>query len=204
MSGMAKFFIYRHYIIMINLKTRTLPQNLVDVLADFKGSGAFRVNEKLRGIVKEPLTKSERAIVEGFQVLPRETLQEDAFVYRGVMDSYDFLPLEALKPGAVFSEKGFTSVSPFDVTALLFKGLRGILERIRLPQGTKVIDIDSLLEANRPELLSKAHPKHELVLLPNQNFRVLDFSDSDYIDSESITHSLRENGHLGLFNMELL
>lgn len=199
----------------IGKKAAELPQNLLQALKNYKGSHSYTVNEKLRGVCHEPLTSEERDIVELFPQAPMVTLPEDKFVFRGVGISHDFNPLEALKPGEIFTEKGFTSISKFKATAKLFRYSSGIMEKILLPKGTKFIDIDAVLKANLNRLyklddmfasaVENIH-KHEWILLPNKKFEVLDYSPvktyNYFTDSDGITHKFDDGGR-GIFNLAL-
>lgn len=196
----------------ITFKSRNLDNDLVEIIKDFKTGTAYRVNEKLREVNKLPLTSEEKAIVVGFPLLPKKVLLRDTYVYRGVGESCDFSPLKSIIPGEMFIEKGFTSVSPFRHVAKTFRYSMGVLEKILLPMGTEVIDIDSLLKANTSKLPTevaqtvKVQPKHEWVLLPGASYKVLDYSDKKtyFYVSDGLKKYKMSDGGIGMFNLLLI
>ncbi len=166
---------------VVTFKSKLLSKEAVDAIKDFKLGRVYEINEKLRGLKPESLTLAEQEIISQLSLLPQKILSKDTYVYRGVCRKYNFNPFDTLKVGTIFLEKGFTSLAPLKRVAKLFRHGDGILEKILLPKGTKVLDIDSLLKRNASQLpddiarIVKRQAKHEWVLMPNSNYKVIDF-----------------------------
>lgn len=202
----------------IAFKSRcSLEPNVVESIKAFKSGAVYKINEKLRGINIEPLASEEEKLINDLTLLPRKVLSKDTYVYRGVGDSYNFDPVETLKgfmhSGQPFEEKGFTSTSPIMSVAKKFQYARGVLERILLPKGTEVVNIDSLLLQNIYKLSDEdfinittrlKRPRHEWVLLPNAKYNITSFSDKNkyvyWVDSNGKRHKFIDNC-IGIFDL---
>lgn len=181
----------------------SISQDLLKALRGYKCGDYYFVNRKLRGLVTKDFTDDERAIIDLLPNAPQARLTEDVFVYRGLGHNPEFNALDEFKPGEIYTEKGFTSTSPILKNVKGYLARKGILQKILLPKGTKVIDIDTLLKANleRLEMIDSFTAKslqkekeHEWILLPNNKFKVLDYSP---VTQEN------EDGCQGVFNLVL-
>jgi len=164
-----------------------LTKQAVESMKHFKDGGAYKINRKLRGLDKRSLTAAEKKIIADMESLPKRVLRKDTFVYRGIGTSFDFDPVSSLKVGKPFLEKGFSSVSTIKDVAELFQYGCGVLAKILLPKGSEVVDIDALLTKNGRKLPEdflertrlKGHPRHEWVLMPNAEYKVMHFAEND-------------------------
>lgn len=193
----------------------SIPQDLLKALSDYKNGFYYFVNRKLRGTDTNAFSAEEQAIIDLFPKAPSARLTQDTFVYRGLGANCEFNPLETYRAGEIYTEKGFTSTTPIFNNAKDYMASNGILQKILLPKGTKIIDIDTLLKVNleRLELFQpflsnnlKKRKEHEWILLPNKNFKVLDYSPiktySHFTDSKGVTQEI-DDGCKGIFNLVL-
>ena len=197
------------------IRLTSISQDLLRALRNYKCADYYFVNRKLRGVDSEAFTDKERAIINLLPHAPRARLTQDVFVYRGVGANCEFNSLDEFKPGEIYTEKGFTSTSPILDNVKGYMARNGILQKILLPKGTKVIDIDTLLKANLERLkmfdphTAKSLEKgkeNEWILLPNKNFKVLNYSPtktySHFTDSDGVKHEI-DDGCKGVFNLVL-
>lgn len=83
--------------------------------------------------------------------------------YRGMREDI----LKGLKPGDEFHDRGFVSTTSSIAVAKDFAGSEGILVRIKIPGGTKLLDVDKV-EATDPQRIEK-----ESILQAGTKFRLV-------------------------------
>lgn len=189
-------------------KKPTLTPEQAIAAGEFKqGEACYEANATLRGLKNSPLSTKAEGILLHLPSLPLTTLQEDTFFYRGLSSKPEFDPLQELRCGERFKEFGFTSLTPIEGVAKLYRYYKGVIMRILLPKGTQVIDINSLVKSNLEllppklanELTRQQLKQPELVLLPNANFRVSEYSGMTFFNEPEAT-----TPHLGRFEITLV
>lgn len=83
--------------------------------------------------------------------------------YRGMREDI----FKGLKPGDEFHDRGFVSTTSSVAVAKDFAGSEGILVRIKIPGGTKLLDVDKV-EATDPQRIEK-----ESILQAGTKFRIV-------------------------------
>lgn len=144
-------------------------------LDDYCGTDAADINRELRGYDPDPnstdfdISRIQKHIGTLDGLMARQSWAQETEVFRG----FHSPGVEGLKPGAVLHDKGFTSTSRSRTVASEFGGGNGYIMHIRLPKGSKAIDISKysmdpfeeeilLARGSKFRVVDVDHPKREL------------------------------------------
>lgn len=105
-----------------------------------------------------------RTIMDMVEV--QDPLRFGTFFYRGMREDH----LKGLKPGDEVHDRGFVSTTESVSVARDFAGSEGVLVRIKVPKGSKVLNVDKV-EATDPQRIEK-----ENILQAGTRFKVVSVS----------------------------
>ena len=116
---------------------KKLDKDETEGIKDYQGEGYTNINSHLRapspGDSEWKKENLNNTIANIDRALNKSTLQEDGLYYRGTRVNL----AKKLKPGSIFQDRGYVSVSENPYVAESFSSDRGTIFHIEVPKGTK-------------------------------------------------------------------